>query len=222
MLQFEIAKKYFKNIAANLVFSAVMMLGFFIRIKIISAEAFSVRESAVLLVCEMLMALFCAAYVAYIMRRFPRRKMKTAGVALIWSLVFFLWDILARFFSLSSDLPEGVIFAVCACVYALLFGVMILSLCACIYDYEASFLRLVFKNTGLFIKMFFGGIAAIVAVCIAAFSPFNTRGGRTTLIIVPKEETAYWEKRIFIAILFFFVPLYALIFIQMSEVMLEK
>lgn len=210
-------EKYFKNIIINLLFSAIMMFGFYVKSQLIMVEIFSGKTAMVLMISEFLSVSVTAIFTSCIMRSLPKRIVKLIFVALLWSVAFFAESLLVRKVYGFSAVNGGIMLAVCAVVYGIILGTMILSLCDCIKDSEVSFPTLIVKNLWFIIKAFAYGVFVVVAASLIAFIPVNTRGGRKNLIIVPEQKTIAGENRIFPFIVFFAFPLYTLIFIEVFE-----
>lgn len=217
MLQIKMLEKYFKNIIINSVFSFVMMLVIHVKLLVIKAEAFPMYNILVLFICEFVSVIACCIIACFILRTRPKRIIKLVTTCVLWTVLFFFESWLVRMLCINATLSEGIMFFICSVIYSLLFAIMVLCLCHTIKDCKIGFCNVIFQHIFSLVKFYIGCIAVFVAFCIAAFAPVNTRGGRNTLVIVPKETTIRWERRIFVVLLFFFIPLYTVALIQKYE-----
>ncbi len=216
MFGIEVGKKYFKNIFVNVVFSSVFFFSFYVRHSLSNIQNFNITTILFLALCEFLICFFSCAYVCIIAKRKPSRFKKICFTVSLWSALFFIKDVIVHCVSENILVSKNILFSIDAFGIAILLGIMILSLCQNIYNYSGHVLFQA-KNIFLFIKIVIYSIIALLAVCIAAFVPVNTRGTRTNLLIVPEKVTKIWEQRIFLIVLFFLIPLYLIVFIQAFE-----
>ncbi len=217
MFGIEVGKKYFKNIFVNVVFSSVFFFSFYVKQSLSNIQNFNTTTILLLALCEFLICFFSCAYVCIIARRKPSRFQKICFTVSLWSALFFIKDVIVHCVSENILVNKNILFSIDAFSFAILLGIMILSLCQNIYNYSGHFVLFKAKNIFLFIKLVIYSILALLAVCIAAFVPANTRGTRTNLLIIPEEVTKIWEARIFLIVLFFLIPLYLIVFIQAFE-----
>lgn len=217
----KLIEKYFKNIVVNLIFSAIIMLGFFVKAQILSNDILGTNKLAILLFCEFIMVLVLTTFIAYTMKTFPKQKLKLFFLIPAWSLVLFAEAFFAQKIHLSGYVGNYVFTPICALIYGITCGGLILSVCDYIKASKIAFLPLFLKNICPFLKTFFHNLAVIIVFSLVLFIPANGRS-RTAENGPTPEQALATEKKLFPFILFFFIPFFVLTFIQLHEDISEK
>ncbi len=217
MFGIEVGKKYFKNIFVNVAFSSAFFFSFYVRHCLLKIHNINTPAILLFALCDLSICFFSCAYVYIIVKRKLSKLKKLCATASLWSVLFFIKDVIVHYISENILIADNILFIIDTVVTAVLLGIMILSFCQIIYDYSSRFVLFKLKNIFSFVKIVVYSIITLLAVCIAAFIPVNTRGTRTNLLIIPEEVTKIWESRIFLIVLFFLFPLYSIVFIQAFE-----